>query len=358
MPITDSTTIDRYYQALVEKDPSFLGTFIVGVKTTSIFCIPTCRARKPLKKNVTFYSTVKEAMDHGFRPCKVCHPTHLAQEAPQEVQQAIQMVKDLPKQKITDQNLREEQISPEALRRWFKKHYGMTIQAYQRMFRINQAYLEVTAGKGTLETAYDNGYDSLSGFGYTYKNLIGSSPKESKANSIILIDRFTTPLGPMFVCATEQGVCLLEFVDRKMLETEFQDLQKRLQARIIAGENDHIRQAKRELEEYFSGTRTEFTVRLHTPGTDFQNQVWKGLFSIPFGETASYSQQAERIGNPKAVRAVASANGANRIAIIIPCHRVIGSDGSLTGYGGGLPRKEWLLRHEGALKETGELKLF
>ena len=162
----------------------------------------------------------------------------------------------------------------------------------------------------------------------------------------LLLHRFTTPLGPMFVCASERGVCLLEFVDRRMLETEFRDLQRLFNAPILAGENDHTRQAEREIGEYFAGSRLVFNVALDTPGSDFQQSVWRMLQTIPYGQTASYGEQAAKLGKPQAVRAVASANGANRVAIIIPCHRVIGKDGSLTGYGGGLARKQWLLEHE------------
>ncbi len=236
------------------------------------------------------------------------------------------------------------------VRRWFNKNYGMTFQAYQRMYRINVAFQELKNGKNTTETAFDSGYESLSGFGYTFKKIMGNSPTNSTTENVILINRLTTPLGPMFVCATENGVCLLEFVDRRMLETEFKDLQKRLNATIIAGENEHIKQAKKEIAEYFEGKRKRFDVKLETSGTDFQNLVWDYLRKIEYGETSTYQQQAEKINNPKAVRAVASANGYNRIAIIIPCHRVIGKDGKLTGYGGGLERKKWLLEHEKTFK--------
>ncbi len=211
---------------------------------------------------------------------------------------------------------------------------------------MNNAYKERKEGKRVTETTFDAGYESLSGFGYTYKKLIGRSPGDSSAKTVILISRLTTPLGPMFVGATEAGVCLLEFVDRRMLETEFEDLQRRLKSRIIAGENNHIKQAKKEIAAYFNGQRKTFDVKLETPGTEFQKAVWESLQTIPYGQTISYQQQAEKINKPKAVRAVASANGANRIAIIIPCHRVIGKDGTLTGYGGGLERKRWLLEHE------------
>ncbi len=162
----------------------------------------------------------------------------------------------------------------------------------------------------------------------------------------ILVDRLTTPIGPMFICATGRGICLVEFAGRRMLgslESEFQDLQRRLQSPILTGKNQHIAQARNELQEYFQGKRKKFSVMLDMQGTAFQQAVWQILLSIPYGRTISYLQQARLLNKPSAVRAVANANGANRISIIIPCHRVIGSDGKLTGYGGGIERKQWLL---------------
>lgn len=157
---------------------------------------------------------------------------------------------------------------------------------------------------------------------------------------------FPSPLGDIIACATEQGLCLLEFVGSKRVEREQQDLQRLLNRRITAEDNGHLAQAEEELREYFAGARRQFDVPLHTPSTPFQAAVWAALQKIPYGATASYQEQAERIGKPAAVRAVANANGQNRVSIIIPCHRVIGKDGSLTGYGGGLQRKQWLLAHE------------
>ncbi len=346
MQITDNEKIETYYQALVNREASYTGIFYVGVKTTSIFCIATCRARKPKKENVTFYSEYKDALDAGFRPCKICKPTENANEAPWQVTQAIAMVKTNPKEKVTDYQLKQNDIAPELVRRWFNKHYGLTFQTFQRMYRINNAMIELKAGKTATETAFDSGYDSLSGFGYTFKKLTGKSPTKTDSSNTILISRLTTPIGPMFVCATKIGICLLEFVDRRMLETEFRDLQKRLNANIVAGENAHIVQVKQEVAEYFAGTRQQFSVALDTPGTDFQQSVWLGLNQIAYGETSSYQAQAEALGNVKAVRAVANANGFNRIAIIVPCHRVIGKNGELMGYGGGVHRKRWLIEHE------------
>ena len=348
MLITEPNKIKTYYNALIERKDSFVGIFFVGVKTTSIFCIATCRARKPKLKNVEFYTTFKDALDNGYRPCKICKPTENANETPKQVTQAIELIKFHPKEKITDQALRESNISPEIVRRWFKKNYNVTFHAYQRMYRINHAIKELKDGKKTSEAAYNIGYDSLSGFGYTYKKLLGNSPQHEVNKNPIRIHRFTTPLGPMFVCATEEGVCLLEFVDRRMLETEFTDLQKRLQASIIVGENKHTKQVISEINEYFAGERKTFTVSLHTPGTEFQQKVWASLQAVPYATTSSYQAQASLIKKPKAVRAVANANGQNRVAIIIPCHRIIGKDGTLTGYGGGIERKRWLIDHEKA----------
>lgn len=353
MLVTDKKTIETYYQALLDRQESFVGIFFVGVKTTDVFCIATCRARKPKLENVEFFNTFKDALTNGYRPCKICKPTENANQTPKMVDSAIKMVKESPKAKVTDQQLHDLNISPIVVRTWFKKNYGMTFQAYQRMYRINNAMKELKEGKSTTRAAFETSYSSLSGFGYTFKKVMGKSPKNGTDKNVILISRFTTPLGPMFVCATEAGICLLEFTDRKMLETEFMQIQKAFNATIIPGENDHIKQVIIEVTAYFEGERKEFEVSLDAPGTDFQKQVWKQLQTIPYGTTATYLQQSEKINNPKAVRAVASANGHNRISIIIPCHRVIGSDGKLTGYGGGLERKRWLLEHEAKNSKLG-----
>jgi len=155
-----------------------------------------------------------------------------------------------------------------------------------------------------------------------------------------------TELGTMIAGAVEDGICLLEFSDRKMLNTEYKDLSRYLKTNIEGGESSHFKDLRIQLDEYFKGLRKEFSVPLVTPGTPFQQVVWKELMNISFGTTRSYLEQSIALGRPGSIRAVANANGMNRIAIIIPCHRVIGSDGSLTGYGGGLKRKKWLLDHE------------
>ena len=155
-----------------------------------------------------------------------------------------------------------------------------------------------------------------------------------------------SPLGELIAGATDEGVCLLEFTDRKRAARECKDLAKLLKQPLENGEHVHLTTLIEQLEEYFSGSRKEFSVPLVTPGTDFQNEVWMELLKIPYGITRSYQEQANALNRPDSVRAVANANEMNRISIIIPCHRVIGSNGRLTGYGGGLKRKSWLIDHE------------
>jgi AraC family transcriptional regulator of adaptative response/methylated-DNA-[protein]-cysteine methyltransferase len=163
---------------------------------------------------------------------------------------------------------------------------------------------------------------------------------------MIKITKIETPLGEMTAGAVDEGICLLEFSDRRMLKTEYKDLTRYFRKTIQEGDNPNFINLREQLKEYFEGSRKEFTVPLVTPGTDFQKAVWKELMNIPYGSTRSYLEQSIALGKPESIRAVANANGMNRISIIIPCHRVIGSDGNLTGYGGGLKRKKWLLDHE------------
>ncbi len=169
---------------------------------------------------------------------------------------------------------------------------------------------------------------------------------DDQAQATIKISQLITPLGIMLAGATDDGICLLEFNDRQELNKELEDLKRLLGALFVEGKNAHILQLEQELKEYFKGKRKHFDVSLITPGTDFQMEVWKNLRDIPYGETISYLQQSEKMGSPDAIRAIAHANGCNRISIVIPCHRVIGKTGKLTGYGGGVDRKRWLLIHE------------
>ncbi|MEC5156280.1 bifunctional transcriptional activator/DNA repair enzyme AdaA [Chryseobacterium sp. MP_3.2] len=334
------------YQASFEKNTDFEGVFWMGVKTTGIFCRPTCTARKPKKENVEFFFTSKAAILKGYRPCKVCKPLEIPDETPKNIQKILEELRLDPTLKLKDFDLEKRGLEPATVRRWFQKNHGMTFQAFQRMFRLNTAFKKIQQGDNIMETAYESGFESLSGFNESFKNIFGVSPKNSKTQNIIDLKRIETPIGTMYAAATVAGICMLEFTDRKMLGTEFKDLAKSLNATIIHGENTHFKILEKELKEYFKGERRDFSVPLSPVGTEFQKSVWKILMKIPYGETWNYKKQSEVLGDVKKVRAVANANGMNKISILIPCHRVIGSNGTLTGYGGGVWRKQKLLELE------------
>jgi len=334
------------YNALIDKSSKYEGIFVVGVKTTGIFCRPTCPARKPKRKNVEFFASPKEALDSGYRPCKRCKPLEAKGKAPEWVNRILQKVEEDLTKKWTDEEVEEMDINPNRLRRWFKKHHGATFHGYVRLRRLGNALGQIKHGENTTQVAYDHGYESLSGFREAMKELTGKPMKKGKDTTIIHVNRISTPLGSMLAGTTDKALCLLEFIDRRMLETQLQRLQKYYNASFVPGSNQITEQTSKEMEQYFNGNRKEFTVPVDIPGSEFQQKVWNQLQQIPYGRTRSYKEQAKAIGNLKAIRAVATANGDNRISIIIPCHRVIGSDGSLTGYGGGLWRKKYLLNLE------------
>jgi AraC family transcriptional regulator, regulatory protein of adaptative response / methylated-DNA-[protein]-cysteine methyltransferase len=339
-------TSEIMYKAIVEKDSTFEGIFFTAVKTTGIFCRLTCNARKPRFENVEFFSTTKECILKGYRPCNLCFPLEKLNQTPPSYIQLINELSKNPSLKFKDFDLRKKGIEPNKIRRWFLKNHGITFHAYQRMFRINTTFKRIQHGANVTDTAFSSGYESLSGFGESFKKIFGVSPKNGKEKNIIELKRIETPLGTMIACATNIGICLLEFSNRKMLEAELKSIAKLLNAIIIQGNNKYFEVLEIQIHEYFTGQRNSFTIPLHTPGTIFQNKVWNALQEISYGQTKSYKEQAIAIGKPDSVRAVAKANGMNRISILIPCHRVLGSNGQLTGYGGGLWRKKFLLQLE------------
>lgn len=329
--------------AFTTRDPDYDGVFFTGVRTTGIFCRPTCRARKPHPQNVEFFPTAHEALAHGYRPCKVCHPLSASGSIPGWVSSVLHDVHKDPSHRVRDHELKDRGVDPVKLRRWFKANAGMTFHDYCRSVRIGTALSAISSGDTATGAAFDSGYESLSGFGDAVKNLTGAAPSVAGARQPILLSPVATPLGTMIAGATSEALLLLEFTDRRGMDGQLSALTKRTGTVAIAGRNSMHDRAEQELNEYFAGTRTQFSVPLSFPGTDFQRAAWKALCEVPYGQTRSYARQAAAIGRPEAVRAVARANGQNRIAIIVPCHRIIGADGKLTGYGGGLWRKQRLL---------------
>jgi AraC family transcriptional regulator of adaptative response/methylated-DNA-[protein]-cysteine methyltransferase len=255
-------------------------------------------------------------------------------------------VERAPDGRLTDKELAAMAIDPSTARRQFKRHYGMTFQAYHRARRMGLALREVQKGSRVDEARNGSGFESESGFREAFTRIFGEPPTTAKTRGGLFAQRIETPLGAMIAVADDEGLRLLEFIDRRATERELSTLRKRLRTNVVPGEHRHLTATRKQLDNYFSGKQLEFDIPLAPVGSDFQLRAWEILRSIPIGETRSYSWMAKHLGDENARRAVGRANGTNMICIVIPCHRVIRADGTLCGYGGGLWRKKWLLDHE------------
>jgi AraC family transcriptional regulator, regulatory protein of adaptative response / methylated-DNA-[protein]-cysteine methyltransferase len=345
---------DEMVRAMLASDQSYEGVFYTAVKTTGIFCRPTCPARKPKPENVVFYRAAEDALTAGYRPCLRCKPLDASGIAPEWVTEILQRVDRAPNRRWTDEDLIQLNVDPLRLRRWFKEHYGTTFHTHIRARRLALALGSLKQGASIDDTAHDHGYESLSGFRDALQQNLQTTPGAARTTPLLLYTRLLTPLGPMIAMAEDRGLVLLEFVDRPALSAEVEELRSRYGYTSAPGRNTHLDRVEEEITAYFAGTLQNFSVPLITPGTEFQNRVWTALRRLGYGVTSTYGSVAESIGSPNASRAVGHANGQNRISIIIPCHRVIGSDGSLTGYGGGQPRKAFLLDLERETLHAGD----
>lgn len=324
------------------RDASYDGVFFLGVRTTGVFCRPSCPARQALAKNIEYFRTVKEALFAGFRPCKRCRPLEVPGTHPEWAARLIARLEKDPERRLRDQDLRAMGIEPDRARRYFHQRFAMTFHAFARGYRLRGAFEKLRGGANLDEVAMTHGFESHSGFREAFSRVVGRAPGRSRTSDCVTVSWIESPLGPLVAGATDRGVCLLEYSDRRLLETQLEGVRQRI-GPVLPGSHPLLDQLRGELAEYFAGTRREFTVPLEYPGTPFQVKVWNGLRKIPYGETLSYEKLAWSVGAPGAQRAVGHANGQNRLAIIIPCHRVVNKDGKLGGYGGGLWRKQLLL---------------
>ncbi|MBC1486475.1 trifunctional transcriptional activator/DNA repair protein Ada/methylated-DNA--[protein]-cysteine S-methyltransferase [Listeria seeligeri] len=344
--ITNERDIDKYYDMLVEKNSNYEGVFFVGVKTTGILCRPTCPAKKPLKANCEFFSTAKEALLASYRPCKRCEPLSNPTKMSPAVKLLVDAIEKNPEKKWTDKDFDGLSISANTARRQFQKQFGMTFIEYARSRRLGLAFKHIRNGDSIINAQIDSGYESGNGFRDAFSKTMGDVPHKTNGITILYSAWLETKLGSMLAISDDDHLLLLEFVDRKGLEMEIKKLRTRLKAAISPEKTDVIRQVEAELELYFDGELVDFKTPIRYIGSEFQQGVWDELRRIPMGETISYKILAEKLGKPTASRAVARANGANQLSLIVPCHRVINSNGELGGYGGGLARKEWLIKHE------------
>lgn len=336
-------SIKTMQRALRERDPSFDGIFFTGVKTTGIFCRPSCPSRPALPRNRKFFATPAEAMQAGFRPCRRCRPLDANGRTPAWVERLLQHIDQDRSNRMTDVDLRQLGVEPARLRRFFRKNFGMTFQAFCRRRRMGNALQEIGQGRDVDLVGWTNGYQSGSGFRDAFRKTFGKPPGQSEGTDCIVIDWVESPLGPLVLAAKREGICLLEFSHPERLPKQLAQLRKAHDCPVVPGQHRWLDQLKNELSEYFAENCTAFRVPIAVKGTSFQESVWNGILEISFGETDSYEGLAHRIGHPRAVRAVGRANGQNPIAIVIPCHRVINKNGKMGGYGGGLWRKQFLL---------------
>jgi AraC family transcriptional regulator of adaptative response/methylated-DNA-[protein]-cysteine methyltransferase len=343
-------------QAYLRRDATYDGIFLVGVRTTGIFCRPTCPARSPLPRNVEYFPSAARALFAGYRPCKRCRPLATTNQ-PEWADALLARVESDPSARITEKDLRAFGVDPATVRRHFVRQYGMTFQAYTRARRLASAFNELKHGATLDGAAWDNGYESLSGFREAFGRWLGCTPAASRGRDCVLLTWVQSPLGPLVAGATAKGVCLIEFTDRRMLEAQLDAVKRSFALPMLPGTNRHLETLQAELAAYFERSLRAFSVPLVPRGTPFQRRVWDELGRIPYGATRSYREMAAALGDPNAVRAVGRANGANRIAILIPCHRVIQHDGTLGGYGGGLRRKQFLLDLERGGEDASPWKL-
>jgi AraC family transcriptional regulator of adaptative response/methylated-DNA-[protein]-cysteine methyltransferase len=342
-PTPNQTEMDRAFR---RRDGSYDGIFCVAVRTTGVFCRPSCPARKPLPGNVEFFPTAKEALFAGYRPCKRCEPLKAGGELPTWVSALLERIDQDPSVRIKDADLRAMGVEPARVRRFFLSRFGMTFHAYCRARRLGKAFDEIRNGERLDTVILGHGYESHSGFREAFFKRFGKPPGKTRTEDYIRVAWVETPLGPMVAGATATGICLLEFTDRRMLEAQLDTLSRRFELSISPGENELLERLRGELRLYFAGRSKRFSLPLDFPGTEFQVKVWEALLGIPYGETRSYEDIARMLGKTGAVRAVGHANGMNRIGIVIPCHRVVNKNGELGGYGGGLWRKKRLLELE------------
>ena len=341
MPTQPSTS--EMQRALERSDASYDGIFFAGVRTTGIFCRPSCRARKPRPENVEFFANQRAALFSGYRPCKRCRPLDTDGKPPGWVAKLLRRVDADPAGRVAAAELRRMGVDPARARRYFQRHHGMTFQAFCRARRLSDAFRRIKGGSSVSQAAYSSGFESESGFRAAFARLFGDTPAGAKQGTVITLSWIESAVGPLLVGTTDAAICLLEFSDRRMLEAQLRTLRRRFGAALVPGRSRLVGELQRQLDQYFAGRRREFELPLVYPGTPFQQKVWKALLRIPYGRTRSYQDIARQVGHPRAVRAVGTANGMNRLSILVPCHRVVNTSGELGGYGGGLWRKRLLL---------------
>lgn len=343
------------YAALLARDAAWDGRAWVGVSSTGVFCRLTCPARKPRRENCTFYDTIGAAIEAGYRACKRCHPMGPAAQAEPVVKALLAALEGDPSRRWSEGDITALGYDLSTVRRAFKRHFGMTFLEMARLARLRAGGAELVGGASVIEAQMEAGYASGSAFRAAFAGWMGLAPGAFVKDAVLKADWIETPMGAMVAVSSEQALHLLEFTERKALPAELAALRRDAKGSLGFGRYAPTDTIEREIADYMNGIRAVFETPLRPLGTPFTQEVWRALRTIPAGQTRSYSQLARAMGRPDATRAVARANGANPIAIAIPCHRVLGADGSLTGYGGGLWRKQKLIALERGFAVKAEM---
>lgn len=348
-PLTD----DACWQAVVGRDARFDGRFLFGVKTTGVYCRPSCGARQPKRENVSFFQTVEEARAAGFRACKRCRPDEKPDErlGVQAVRAAARMIETAIANGDPAPGLealaRRAGYAPHHFHRLFRKATGVTPKAYAAAQRSKAATSALAAEPRVTDAIYAAGYSSSSRFYDAAKDRLGMTPSARRHGGAGETIRYVfgdCSLGRVVVAETERGVCAVEFGDGESAMAD--SLKRRFpQARLEPGTPARARHLDAVIAA-IEGLDLNPHLPLDVRGTAFQERVWRALRAIPAGSTATYAEIAAAIGSPAAVRAVAGACAANPTAVLIPCHRVIRADGDLSGYRWGRERKAKLLARE------------
>lgn len=334
---------DAAWQAVMHRDRSFDGRFVTGVHTTGIYCRPSCAARHPRRENVRFYASSQDAMAAGLRACMRCRPDDVSRDE-QAVSEALRMIRDSETVLTLDVLAKAAGYSPAHFQRLFKRAVGLSPGEYARALRIERAGDALSDGSSVTEAVYAAGFGAPSRFYEASEGRLGMAPSAWRDGGKGVTIRWAvvaTTLGEMLVAATEKGVCRLAFNE------QVDELRRRFPKAVLVAGDEVFSSLLRDVVAAVEQPGDSRAIPLDVQGTAFQQAVWRELQRIPPGETRSYAQIAAAVGNPGAVRAAGSANGANNVAVLIPCHRVIRTDGSLGGYAYGLDIKRELLRREG-----------
>ena len=343
------------YRALLERDPSWEGRAWVGVTSTGVFCRLTCPARKPLARHCRFHATPAACLAAGFRPCRRCKPLETVARSEPVVSRLLAELDAAPDRLWRERDVAAMGLDPSTARRAFRRHLGATFLEIARHRRLRGGAGVLAAGGRVIDAQLEAGFEAGAAFREAVARLLGRAPGALDAAAPVRASWIATPLGDMVVAADARAVHLLEFVGRRALPHELRAVEAAAGG-LGLGHTPAADDLEAQLGRYFAGLPFDFDLPLVTGGTAFERTVWDALRAIPVGETRSYGAVAAEIGRPNGARAVARANGANRIALLVPCHRVVGGGGALTGYGGGLGRKRALIeleqRHRARLRAS------